>query len=71
MRIEEELKGREVFENAVTRFEEDLTANMSSLLSSGLSVEARALVGRIMLEEFIRICEDSISILRKGNDEDN
>ena len=67
MKIEEELKGREIFENAVTRFEEDLTSNMSSLLSSGLSVEARALVGRIMLEEFINICEDSIRILRKDD----
>ncbi len=67
MRTDEELKGLEVFENAVTRFEEDLTANMSSLLASGLSVEARALVGRIMLEEFIRICEDSIRILRKDD----
>ena len=67
MKIEEELKGREIFENAVTRFEEDLTSNMSSLLSSGLSVEARALIGRIMLEEFINICEDSIRILRKDD----
>ena len=67
MRTEEELKGREVFENGVRRFEEDLTSNMSSLLSSGLSVEARALVGRIMLEEFINICEDSIKILRKDD----
>lgn len=65
MRTEEELKGREVFEDGVRRFEEDLTSNMSSLMSSGLSVEARALVGRIMLEEFINICEDSIKILRK------
>ena len=67
MRTEEELKGREVFENGVRRFEEDLTSNMSSLLSSGLSVEARALVGRIMLEEFINICEESIRILRKDD----
>ena len=67
MRTEEELKGREVFEDGVRRFEEDLTSNMSSLLSSGLSVEARALVGRIMLEEFINICEDSIKILRKDD----
>ena len=67
MKIEEELKGREIFENAVTRFEEDLTSNMSSLFTSGLSVEARALIGRIMLEEFINICEDSIRILRKDD----
>ena len=67
MRTEEELKGREVFENGVRRFEEDLTSNMSSLLTSGLSVEARALVGRIMLEEFINICEESIRILRKDD----
>ena len=67
MRTEEELKGRQIFEDAVCRFEEDLTSNMSSLLSSGLSVEARALVGRIMLEEFINICEDSIRILRKDD----
>ena len=67
MRTEEELKGREVFEDGVRRFEEDLTSNMSSLMSSGLSVEARALVGRIMLEEFINICEDSIKILRKDD----
>ena len=67
MRTEEELKGREVFENGGRRFEEDLTSNMSSLLSSGLSVEARALVGRIMLEEFINICEESIRILRKDD----
>ena len=67
MRTEEELKGREVFENGVRRFEEDLTSNMSSLLSSGLSVEARARVGRIMLEEFINICEESIRILRKDD----
>ncbi len=67
MKTEEELKGRQIFEDGVRRFEEDLTSNMSSLLSSGLSVEARALVGRIMLEEFINICEDSIKILRKDD----
>lgn len=67
MKTEEELKGRQIFEDGVRRFEEDLTSNMSSLLSSGLSVEARTLVGRIMLEEFINICEDSIKILRKDD----
>ena len=71
MRTEEELKGREIFEDGVRRFEEDLTSNMSRLMACGLSVEARALVGRIMLEEFIRICEESITILRKDNNEGN
>ena len=58
MRIEEELKGREVFENAVTRFEEDLTANMSSLLSRASASKPEPLWGELCLKSsfgFVRI----------------